>query len=122
MNVERFCARGSVILIHDTLPFDPRVATRERDVAGNRAAQSPDQEHYEYRIVELPGDRDEVRHEIERQRQVGQNSEDCDPIGTAHARIANEAAEQMMIRSPRACRSRGSIRRRATHPLVFPRR
>ena len=63
------------------------------NVAGNRATQSLDQEHYEYCIVKLPGDRYEVWHEIERQGQVGQNSDDCEPIGAAQARIANEAAE-----------------------------
>jgi len=56
--------------------------------------QPSENERDEDRVVELPGDRDEVRHQVERHREVHEGEHRRDLPLARHARIAQEALEE----------------------------
>jgi hypothetical protein len=55
-----------------------------------RSQHESDHDH----VIELAGDRDEVRHEVERQRQIADQTDQQELAATRHARIGKEPPQQ----------------------------
>jgi len=86
------------------------------------AQQPPEHERDDDRVVELPRDRDEVRHEVERERQVDERERGRHLPGRRDARVSeqpleehravgHELRDQPEVPLPRADRDRDDQRR-----------
>lgn len=67
------------------LPHE-RLAARANETAQNKRDHD--------RVVELPGDRNEIRDEIERERQIPDQRDEKQLPASGHARIANKPTDQ----------------------------
>jgi DNA-binding transcriptional ArsR family regulator len=79
---------------------------RRDDLGAGRPQQPAQDEREQDRIVELPRDRDEVRHEVDRADEVEQEPAEDEPCPPRDARIAEQAANDAVRHE---ARERGRI-------------